>query len=168
MNLRLVTPQLDCSHLGTWQQIPDSHTSLYRFPGSLSVSAGSQLLPLVPQRISNTEAISDTKTSLETVISSEEKYFWENTQTCGHLQGDFLGAECRNEDSVKQGLHYQAEMELNVVIERSQARLEVGTDDKNWKNQKMTFKMGRHNSFLLLFKRTNQYHFHSWHFTGGS
>lgn len=37
---------------------------------------------------------------------------------------------------MKQGLCYHAERELNVVIELSQARLEVGTDDKNWKNQK--------------------------------
>lgn len=35
---------------------------------------------------------------------------------------------------MKQGLCYQAQIELNVVTERSQARLEVGTDDKNWKN----------------------------------
>lgn len=56
-----------------------------------------------------------------------------NTQTCRHFQGDFLGAECRSEDSMKQGLHDQAEIKLNTVIERSQARLEVGTADKNWK-----------------------------------
>lgn len=156
MKLWLVTPQLDCPHLGTWQKIPHSHTSLYRLPGSLSVSAGSQLLPSVPQRIRNTEAMSDTKPSLQRAISSEEKYLWENTQTCRHLQGDFLGSECRSEDSMKQGLCYQAEIELNIVIEHSQARLVVGTDDKNWKNQKITFKMGCHNSFLLLFKRANR------------
>lgn len=155
MNLWLITPQLESSRLGTWHKY-HSHTSLHKIPGSLSVSAGSQLLPLVPQRISHAEAMSDTKPSLQTATSSEEKYFWENTQTSRHLQGDFLGAECRSEDSVKQGLRYWAEIELDVVIEHGQARLEVGTDNKNWKNQKITFKMGCHNSFLLLFKRTNR------------
>lgn len=48
---------------------------------------------------------------------------------------------------MKQGLHYQAEMELNVVTERSQARLGVGTDDKNWKKRKNDFQNGMPQQF---------------------
>lgn len=80
--------------------------------------------------------MSDNKFSLQTAMSFEKKYFWVNTQTCRHFQGDFLGGECRSKDSMKQGLRYQAEIKLNTVIECSRARLEVGTADKKWKKWK--------------------------------
>lgn len=118
MNLGLITPQPDCSQPGTWQQTPHSHKSPNRLPVSFLSTASVLFLSCCHK---GPEATSNTKSSLLTTISSEEKYLREVLRLTVTFRASFRGSQCRGKDSEKQGASHQAAIKLNTVTECSQA-----------------------------------------------
>lgn len=110
MNLWLITPQLDSSRLGTWQQIPHSHKSPHRLLGPPSISAGSQFHSLSwCHRGSETRRPRVTLNPLVKQLGNTG----EKDSNLRSPSGEVQGAECRGE-AVWTGAE-QAELKLNTV-----------------------------------------------------